>query len=131
MIDITKSYKTRDGRNARILAIDVKSHSNPVVAAITNSVFEEAIISYTLDGAFYSVTSSTSPNDLIEYNPAEELVLDQAIWVKTSGGWAPRHFARLYDGKVRCWAHGTTSHSSENGATHWDEWRTTKPGEDE
>lgn len=128
MIDINKQYRTRDGLPVRILAADVKSRFPVIYAVKINE--REFIYSCTTEGKYYAGSESTTPRDLIEYNPAQDLVLDQPLWVKDTinNEWNKRHFAKFENNKVYCWGGGTTSHTQEGGdIISWKHFSTTDP----
>lgn len=126
-IEMGKQYRTCDGRNVRILCID-RENKYPVVGLI-NNVY---IAGFTETGRFCE-DGYLSHNDLIEYNPAQELKVDQAIWVRDYGNepWTPRHFAKVTEaGKVACWYQGLTSHSARHDVDEiiiWNQWSITTP----
>lgn len=123
-IQMDKQYRTRDGREVRVLCVD-RNSKHPVIALINNV----GINSYTETGEYYA--GGTSVHDLIEYNPAQDLKLDQPIWVRNSptGRWVPRHFAEVGgQNGVKCWDDGGTSHTCEKWRkSYWDYWTATKP----
>lgn len=126
-IQMDKQYRTRNGRDVRILCTD-RDNVCPVIALIDNV----RIVSYTKTGQYYINDGAESEYDLIEYNPAQELKLDQPIWVKYDdrSAWLPRHFAGLNkNGQVICWDDGYTSHTVSNNwnKTTWSQWSATKP----
>lgn len=123
-ISMDKQYRTRDGREVRVLCVD-RNNQHPVVALINNV----GISSYTETGEYYA--GGTSVHDLVEYNPAQDLKLDQPIWVRnwSTAGWVPRHFASVDNrGKVMCWVDGRTSFTATEkySKSSWDYWTATK-----
>lgn len=62
-----KQYRTRDGREARVLATDIKGRY-PVLAAVQNLNGTEAIYALDERGMHY-VNAEQSPFDLIEVKP--------------------------------------------------------------
>ena len=133
MISMDKIYRTRDGRKVRVLATDIKSPT-PVIAVVSSpSGVVDVVFGFTADGCNRSAEQE-HPLDLIEYNPAQDLVLDQPIWVfdkyTGEGTWEPRHFAGLSpDGTVLCFADGKTSHTTVcwDCPVDWKRWTATKP----
>jgi hypothetical protein len=67
-IDINKKYRTRDGKAARIVAVDMKDLSYPIVALITHPDSTEHVITYTTVGSI-STDECEHFNDLIEIVP--------------------------------------------------------------
>jgi hypothetical protein len=63
MIDINKKYRTRDGKNVRVLCVDLGS-MQPVVAAVTTEKGEQLEL-YCLDGCYF-VEGGPNPRDLVE-----------------------------------------------------------------
>lgn len=126
-ISMDKQYRTRDGREVRVLCVD-RSHQNyPVVALIGD---DGAIESFTAEGSHQAHSVGDSEFDLIEYNPAQYLKLDQPIWVRNSptGHWVPRHFAEAQGQSVKCWDDGGTSHTCDQyNKSYWEYWTATKP----
>ena len=74
MISMGHKYKTRDGRNVRILATDLKYTEFPVVAIIEQSD-AEIVLYFTMDGRFLS--SRDSNLDLVEVKPR----IQRTFWV--------------------------------------------------
>jgi hypothetical protein len=126
MIDMTKQYRTRNGRKARVLTVNAKcKKGESVVALVTYPEGHEVLYSFNAEGQFVAHEHEL---DLIEYNPAMDLVLDQAIWVSEDcEDWYPRHFAKFEDGEVFCWHKGATSHTCLTGSDSWSNWSATKP----
>lgn len=124
MIDMNKCYKTRNGLKVNIICTNLKSDF-PVVAIITDNSNLEIVKQYTETGKYYD--ESIDHNfDLIEYNPVEDLKVDDRILVKgdcSSGGWIPRHFSHIGDnGKVHAFLDGRTSFTTKN-TTIWNQWK--------
>jgi hypothetical protein len=63
---MNRKYKTRDGRNVRILATDIKDRRYPVTAAVEISGVEYIKL-YTADGHY--AYNEESEDDLIEVKP--------------------------------------------------------------
>lgn len=136
-IEMQKTYKTRSGHNVRILALDVKNELYPVAAAIELPKYsgedetQEVIESFTADGWYYS-DKQNHRYDLIEHNPAADLVVDQPLWVRSelASAWVTRHFAKFDDKGVWCFTHGSTSHTVQDpkhDVTAWKYWSAVSP----
>lgn len=130
-ISMDKQYRTRSGKNVVIYTTDRKHDGGfTVVGGIVEDNGEHSVEYWKSDG---SVLGSGVENryDLIEYNPAQDLKLDQPIWVRNSptGRWVPRHFANVDErGRVMCWDAGATSHSCKQyDKSVWYYWTATKP----
>lgn len=125
MIDSTKTYKTKDGNKARFLG-EVKSADYPLIFAITHGDGYESTQSYNLNGRFYS-DDELSDADLVEYNPMEDLVQDQPIYVRSTlvDEWVPRHFAYIKEGRVWAYINGCTSFTclGKGNTTDWKYFR--------
>jgi len=52
-IEVGKTYQTRDGKNVRILATDLK-YMQPVVGAILFDGGDESVTTFAADGSYYS-----------------------------------------------------------------------------
>lgn len=128
-ISMDKQYRTRDGREVRVLCVDRNHQDYPVVALIGD---DDDVESFTAEGSYRAHSVSDFGFDLIEYNPAQDLNLDQPIWVRnwSTAGWVPRHFASVNNrGKVMCWDDGCTSFTATEKykKSAWDYWAATKP----
>lgn len=127
-IEMGKQYRTRDGRSVRILCVDRGGNNYPVVALISGQL----VYSFGETGSFHN-EKDCHYLDLIEYNPANDLKMDQAIWVKDDDDevWYPRHFKGVSDnGLVDCWMDGRTSHTvnhERDDFTEWSQWSVTNP----
>lgn len=124
MIDMNKCYKTKSGYNIRIIKTDLKN-DYPVVGVFTSNEGCESILQWTKTGKYYD--ESIAHNfDLVEYNPAEDLKVDDRILVKgncSGGAWVPRHFSHIGDnGKVHAFLDGRTSFTTKK-TTIWDQWK--------
>ena len=108
-IDITKKYRTRDGRAARILATDIKNEPWVVTAAIRNDGGYETVMPYMADGG--SASSVETHLDLIEVRPRHKL----SLWINVyspclvgdavaGSGWRTRQAANINatSGRVAC-----------------------------
>ena len=110
MIDITKTYRTREGKKARILATDVANICS-VVAVIEDSPGKECTYVFLQDGSF--MVNDIDRRDLIECTPGDHLKVDQPVWVRNTDAapWLPRHFSHYSDGRYWAFQDGLTSHS--------------------
>lgn len=130
LISMDKQYRTRSGYKVRILATNIDNENYPVAAVITYPSCGDEVNTWTEDG-YFNLNSVECSSDLVEYNPAEELVLDQAVWVCLSHGyqWYPRHFAKCINGRAMFWNDGKTSHTADDGSdcSYWSMFSVTKP----
>lgn len=79
MIDKTKKYRTRSGRNARVIYINGNSAAtHPVVALVEYDDGNEYVIQTRRNGQIY--LASESPNDLIEVR------MPRVIWMNEYAG---------------------------------------------
>ena len=84
-----------------------------------------AFVSYTRD--------SKKPSwfhEKFEFADPPAVECDQLVWVRDSDGddWTPRYAVRLLrNGKIECWANGTTSKTSKCSTTDWRYYRLTDP----
>ena len=130
LIDMDKTYKTRDGRAVRILCVDLNKSvegTYPVVAAVTSDCGVERIALFYIDGAARegSGMDAWSCNDLVEHSFWNDVAVDTKILVRDNAGsdgsgdfWQPAHFAKYENGVVYAWADRATSHT-EVLAWHW------------
>ena len=81
LISMDKQYKTCDGRAVRILSIDLKNSSLPVIGAVFKRHREE-LVQFTP----YGVSSAGSHFDLIEVKPR----IKRDVWMNIYSG---KHFA--------------------------------------
>ena len=77
MIDMNKSYKTRDGRAVRVLCVDRNGKDYPVVALVPNDVGQEMLRAHTGEGRYLGPTDKHD-YDLIEIQPSV------VFWVNVS-----------------------------------------------
>ena len=122
MIDITKTYRTREGKKARILATDVANICS-VVAVIEDNPGEESTYVFLQDGSF--MVNAIHRHDLIEYNPGDHLKVDQPVWVRNTekDPWLPRHFSHYYEGFYWAFHSGLTSHSARGTGCSDTPWK--------
>lgn len=76
MISMDKKYKTRDGRNVRLLCTDGPSKKWPVIGIIEG---DEATTSWDALGSFYGGSVAEDPADLVEQK--YQVTKDQEILV--------------------------------------------------
>ena len=123
MIKMNKFYKTRNGLKVKIISTNLKNDF-PVVAILIDRDGSEIIRQYTETGKYYD--ESIHHNfDLVEYNPAKDLKVDDRILVKDKSCivWYPRHFSHIgKNGKVYTFDGGCTSFTAVN-TTAWEEWK--------
>lgn len=121
-ISMDKKYKTRDGRPVRILCVDLKNQTYPVLALVMKAS-EETIITCTKDGDY--VGNHEHELDLIEISPYEGFKIDDPVMVSDDGNfWLPRHFAGIgKEGRPRAYRNGTTSWSTTESSLSWDHCR--------
>lgn len=115
MISMDKKYRTRDGRNVRILCVDRKEDYYKVVAFITNKHGDsecEQVVSYGIKGNYYRDESETQ-YDLIEVSPYEDFKIDDKVLVSNTGiHWDKRHFAGVdSSGKALFYPFGKSSYT--------------------
>lgn len=123
MISMDKKYKTRDGRDVRILCTDAPG-DYPVVGLINNVL----VHSWTSNGAF-NRDPSLGPSDLIEVNEWEDFKIDEPVMVSNTGDpCVRRHFAGIKDGKPTVWDAGATRWTA-NRWRSWDHFRRPTPEE--
>ena len=122
MIDITKTYRTREGKKARILATDVTSTFN-VVAAIEILPGKECVYMLLENGQY--TLNGEHAYDLIEYNPGDHLKVDQPVWVRNADAalWLPRHFSHYSEGSYWAFQAGLTSHSARGTGCSDTPWK--------
>ena len=122
MIDITKTYRTREGKKARILATDVASICS-VVAVIEENPGKESTYVFLQDGSF--MLNAIHRHDLIEYNPGDHLKVDQPVWVRNADAalWLPRHFSHYSEGSYWAFQAGLTSHSARGTGCSDTPWK--------
>ena len=131
-IEMGKKYRTRDGRDVRILCVD-RTGELPVVGLMPVVGLvggKEDVLSWTIDGLW---ALSDNPNDLIEIPPYSDIEIDTPGWARDvdknspDHEWTEAHFARVGgNGKPICFAFGRTSHTTQ-ATFEWDEFTTTKP----
>lgn len=123
-IEMGKKYRTRDGRNARILCVDGPHERWPVVGCIKG---DSSITMWDTKG-MYNVFGYHR-KDLIEISPYSDIAIDAPGWARSGKRWYPRHFAGIEttSGLPMAWDVGKTSHTANGDYNVWDEFTTTKP----
>lgn len=115
MIDMSKRYRTRDGRCVRILCVDARSGYR-VVGLVMDGDGIEVPQSWTALGE-HDVSALNSCFDLVEISPYEDWSVDAPIWVRDDRcqAWRPKHFAGIAEGSGRplAYAGGCTSHTAK------------------
>ena len=120
-IEMGKKYRTRDGRDVRLLCVDGPSFY-PVVGFL-----ETSLMSWSSDGRFSREQTHEHDRDLIEVSTYSDIAIDTPGWARTVKAWYPRHFAGVdASGDPMTWDNGATSHTT-NDKSVWDEFTTTKP----
>lgn len=110
-IEMGKKYRTRDGREVRVLCIDRNNGVFSVVALVGGREYVEA---FTKFGEYWG-DGHASNNDLVEVSPFEDFKIDDPVMVRfCDGGWYRRYFAGVSeDGEALAWDNGGTSWSSD------------------
>ena len=110
-ISMNKKYKTKQGADVKIVAID-KDRKYPVIGYYSNLDGDESLISWTIEGRFGIDEESIC--DLIESNPYADFKIDDKVLVKynVSNNWYKRYFYKLNDdGECIVFDEGRTSFS--------------------
>jgi hypothetical protein len=110
MIDMNKKYRTRDGRQVRILCIDGPKERFSVIAVV-----DGYLLHYAPCGTFYAPERDCcSSLDLVEVSPWDDFKVDEPVMVRDGDleRWVERHFAHTSDGLAYTWADGGTSWST-------------------
>ena len=128
-IDINKQYRTRNNLPVTILKTDLRGCVAYPVVAVVHYDTRDYVMYYAINGAY--CIDETSCHDLIEYHPAQDLALDQPIWVRDSFDteWQARHFKEYKNDRICCWPGGFTSHTVESldEEVHWKFFTTDNP----
>jgi hypothetical protein len=126
--DPNKTYKTRSGFPYRNYCTDAGGDYPIHGAFLSNGKWWP--VSHTADLEYGRNAVNNHPSDLIEHNPAEELVVDQPVMVRLhpSSEWERRYFAKYENGKVYTWTNGTTSWTAE-ASMAWNYWYLPTPEE--
>ena len=108
-VSMEKKYRTRDGRNVRVLLLDWEHDEYPVVA-----VMKDQVVVYTAQGKYYS-NSQESSFDLIEVSQWD-FPIDTPVLVRDYDNevWNKRYFSGVNkEGKPTAFERGVTSFSAE------------------
>lgn len=119
MIEMSKKYRTRDGRPVRVLCVDRKSEQ-PVAALVMIENDLECIAAFDADGKYVHCGTIPHEFDLIEVSPYEDYRIDEPVMVRNhpSDAWRPRYFAGVNaEGFARAWNEGGTSWSTQMANT--------------
>lgn len=118
MIEVGKKYRTRDGRNVRILATDLRDGYWPIVAVVPCMVDCEGVFLFCANGRHVSddvehgldlfednsgqptANSQQSPafpiaNQEKAMTPIERRAIERAIHAVEDGGWTPEQAGTL------------------------------------
>lgn len=109
MIDITKTYKTKDGRDVRIYATDCGG-DYPIHGAVnTGNVWNTMTWNNEL---VFNAKDPDNALNLIEYNPLLELSIDTPVLVQSesTSTWFKAHFAGIAEnGRIEVFANGRSA----------------------
>lgn len=119
-ISMDKKYRTRDGRDVRVLCTDFTNHEQVValVAGVNSS--RENLMTFDAYGKYASFEVET-PFDLIEVTPYEDFKIDDKVLVRRyeSAKWTKRYFAGVDEnGNPMTYGDGATSWS-QHGTVSW------------
>lgn len=113
-IEMGKKYRTRDGREVRVLCTDANHKIYPIVALMERDGVD-VVNRYTLCGQYSA--GAESHLDLIEVSPFEDFKIDDPVMVRhrDDGIWHRRHFAGIDEhGRALVWSYGATSWSHDH-----------------
>jgi hypothetical protein len=137
-IEMGKKYRTRDGRDVRVLCVDRDHPAYTVVGMVG-----QWITSWESDGIHWE--RAERGLDLVEVPLYADIPIDTPGWARMTdlvtvsddlhtlmrgpGRWVPRHFAGVsgFTGGPLCYGFGSSKHTSNGDCEHWDEFTTTKP----
>ena len=121
-IEMGKKYRTRDGRDVRVLCVDA-----PGLYPVRGYLLPGGQSYSWKDAGNDLATQKESGYDLIEISPYSDIEIDAKGWARSGREWYPRHFAGVNAaGQPTTWIDGKTSHTTD-GKASWDEFTTTKP----
>lgn len=121
LIEIGKQYQTRDGKQVRILCVDIKTEEYPVAALVLDEG-QESLQRFTADGRYYE-NRANHESDLVEVSPYAEFKIDEPVLVRNAAAqpWYRRHFAGIAEnGKPTAFDMGGTSWG-EVAKVEWNE----------
>lgn len=123
-IEMGKKYRTRDGRAVRLLCVDRKHQTYPVVGLVGDP---EILVAWTSNG-LYSIQEERDC-DLVEISIYADIPIDTPGWAHLLGfDWRRCHFAGVDEkGRPLTWLNGRTSFTAEGRRVFWDEFVITKP----
>jgi hypothetical protein len=116
-ITMDGKYKTKTGKPVRILCVDRKHSTYPVVALVSEDSGVEATKAYTAEGFYYGDKTEHDSNLV----PVKEEVFtrDQLVEVSDSGvSWTKAHFSHKTGEAFHVFADGRTSHTNK-GSLPW------------
>ena len=123
-IDINKKYRTRDGRQVRLLCIDRDAwNKDESVVGLLRDWHYEKIFTWMSDGTYNSVGDGAEHLDLIEVQPYEDFKIDDKVLVRNTNNvsWIKRHFAGVDEyGRPFVFKYGMTSWTTSE-VDVWDE----------
>lgn len=111
MIDITKKYRTRDGKSVRILCTDMANTDYPVVGVVKYADGKEEVETFTNEGTHY-LRVNESDYDLFEVTPYDDVKIDDPVFYRCnphSQTWLRGYFAGLNGGRPTVWVNQQTS----------------------
>lgn len=103
-ISMDKKYRTRDGRDVRVLCVD-KDFSDdaivkrPVIALVKSIKGSGESVYYYSSHGYFCVEGHADQLDLIEVKPYDDFEIDEPVYVRDSENekWRRRHFAGVDD----------------------------------
>ena len=110
---MNKKWRTKDGRDARIVCVDLKREDYPILCLVTHENGIEDTLALTEDLSLYS--DNREPF-LIEVTPWDDIKIDDPVvcWDANSSVRYKRHFAGVSEnGRPRAWDKGLTSFSAD------------------
>ena len=113
MIDLSKKYRTRDGKEVELYAYK-EGQEHPILGAV-HYPNEWVETSWTTDGKFSSIADEVD-DDLIEVSPYEDFKIDDPVLVSSNGkNWHKRHFAGVNrQNEPKAYEEGRTSFTAED-----------------
>lgn len=122
MIELNKTYKDKSGNDVRIICVDRKHQTHPIVGLTFDGASYEAYASFTEDGRFNYGCASIY--DLILPEDYSTFKVDEPVMVRNRDNheWQSENFAGVRDGKASTWVHGT-KWASDGGVAMWNQCR--------